>query len=129
MLAMTAAVLMAELRIDWELTGLCVLLAALIIAGCVAVVRVRRWRHVESTPLSVAEHLQSYQTLVERGELDPREFERIKARLEKRQEEKAAEPEPETGIQARRDPGAALSALPPDTRIQPAKDRKTDPPV
>jgi len=125
---MTAPLLLAELRIDWELTALCVLLIALIVVGCVAVVRVRRWRHAESTALSLTEHLQSYQTLVERGELDPREFERIKAHLEKRQKDRAAEPAPETGIQATRVPGASSPSSPPDTRIQAHADRPTNPP-
>jgi hypothetical protein len=85
--------LVAELRFDLELTILCVVLFALVVAGCVMVVRVRSWRDEETTPVSLEEQIQSYQTLVDRGELDPREFERIKARLE----QKAAEtPPPES---------------------------------
>ena len=82
--------LFAQLRIDWELTILCILLIALIVAGCMTVVCVRRWLREEAPPLSPDELLQSYQALVERGELDAREFERIKARMV----QKAAEPPP-----------------------------------
>ena len=91
---LTAAALLAQLRIDWELTFQCILLIALIVAGCVAVVRVRRWRDEEAAPLSLDDHLQSYQALVERGELDPREFEKIKTRLQQKLAEKADEPPP-----------------------------------
>jgi hypothetical protein len=76
--------LFAQLCFDLELTILCILLVTLIVAGCIVVVRVRRWQYEETTPVSLEEQIQSYQALVERGELDPREFERIKARLEQK---------------------------------------------
>lgn len=115
------AVVFAQLRVDLELILLAILLIVLIVAGCIAVVRVRRWRDVESTPVSLEDHLQSYQVLVERGELDPREMEKIIAHLQKRQDDKPPkppkppEPQPETGIQAQRPP---KTDVPPDTRIQ-----------
>ena len=83
--------LVAQLRFDLELTILCVALFALIVVGCIIVVRVRNWRYEETAPFSLEEQIQSYQNLVARGELDEREFERIKARLE----QKAAETPPE----------------------------------
>ncbi|GEM_PF-5191342 len=91
---LTTAALLAQLRIDWELTILCILLIMLIVAGCVAVVRVRRRLHEDAAPLSLDDYLHSYQALVERGELAPQEFERLKARLQQKLGEKAAEPPP-----------------------------------
>ena len=103
----------AQLRFDLELTILGILLIVLIVAGCVAVVRLRRWRYEESAPAALEDQLQSYQTMVERGELAAQEFERIKAHLE----QKSAEPQPESGIQAAPQPKASPPD-PPDTRIQ-----------
>lgn len=100
--------LFAQLRFDLELIVYGVLLILLIVAGCVVVVRVRRWwRDEQGAPVSVEDQIKNFYVLVERGELDPKEFERIKARLEQARleqtdlEEKAAEP-----------------PIPPDTRIQ-----------
>lgn len=82
--------LFGQLRFDPELTILCLLLAALLVAGGVLVVRTRRWRGTDPAG-SIDDQVQNYQALVERGELAPEEFERIKARLEA----KAKEPPPD----------------------------------
>ena len=96
--------LFAQWRFDLELTIYGILLVILIIAGCVAVVRVRRWRDDAVAPQSLEDQIKNYTALVERGELDLKEFERIKAHLE------GKETEPPT---------------PPDTRIQAAPERET----
>jgi hypothetical protein len=96
--------LFAQWRFDLELTIYGILLLVLIIAGCVAVVRVRRWRDEEVASTSLEDQIKNYYALVERGELDPKEFERIKAQLESK------ETEPPT---------------PPDTRIQALPERET----
>lgn len=86
--------LFAQVRFDPELLVLGVLLIVLIVAGCIAVARVRRWRQEDATPVSLEDQIKSFGELVERGELGPQEFERIKARLE----QKAAEMQPNPGI-------------------------------
>jgi hypothetical protein len=82
--------LFAQWRFDLELFLYGILLVLLIVAGCVAVVRVRRWRNDESASSPLEDQLSRYQDLVERGELDPKEFERIKAHLERKAQEQAA---------------------------------------
>ena len=77
--------LFAQWRPDLELILYGILLILLIVAGCVAVVRVRRWRD-EVAPLPLEDQIHNYEALVERGELDPKEFERIKAHLLRDQE-------------------------------------------
>lgn len=72
----------------WIVLG--VLLIVLIVAGSIAVVRVRRWRQEDMAPPTVEDLLQSYQAMVERGDMDPQEFARIKAHLE----QKSAPPPP-----------------------------------
>lgn len=67
-----------------------ILLIVLLVAGCIAVARVRRWRQ-EDPALSPEEQIASYEALVERGDMDRQEFERIKAQLE----QKAAQPPPD----------------------------------
>ena len=83
--------LFAQLRFDPELMIYAVLLILFIVAGCVAVVRVRRWRFEQAAPTSIEDQLANYQTLVNRGEMDPQEFERLRAHLQ----QKAAQPPPD----------------------------------
>jgi hypothetical protein len=82
--------LFAQMRFDPEMTILGLLLFVLVVAGGIAVIRVRRWRSERATPAPLTDLVRNLQALVERGELDPKEFERIKARLE----QMAAEPPP-----------------------------------
>ena len=86
--------LFAQIRFDPELLVLGVLLIVAIVAGCIIVARVRRWRQEDAAPVPLEDQMKSYGELVERGELSPQEFERIKVRLE----QKAAETPP-TSIQ------------------------------
>jgi hypothetical protein len=79
----------AQFRFDLELIILGVLLLGMVVGGIVLVTKARRWR-MESLPPSLEEQLQSFQALVESGEMDPQEFERLKAHLE----QKAAPPPP-----------------------------------
>jgi hypothetical protein len=90
--------LLAQVRIDWELVLLAVVLAGVIAGGIVLINRTRQWRLEQPPPVSLDDQLQSFQTLVDRGELDPKEFEKIKARLE----QQAAAP-PETRPETRQD--------------------------
>jgi hypothetical protein len=80
--------LLAQVRIDWELVILTVVLAGVIAGGLVLIKRAKLWRLEEPPPLSLDDQLQSFQALVDKGELDPKEFERIKAYLE----QQAADP-------------------------------------
>ena len=73
--------LIALARLDLELILLGTLLLGLIVGGSILVARARRWC-TESDTLPRDQELQSYQDLVDRGELAPQEFERLKARLE-----------------------------------------------
>ena len=82
--------LFAQLRFDLEFMLVCALLIVLIVAGGIAVFKVRSWRHEDAAPISLEDQIAEYQALVERGDLDPREFERLKASLQ----QKAAEPPP-----------------------------------
>jgi hypothetical protein len=82
--------LLAQVRIDWELVILAVLLVGVIAGGIVLINRTRQWRVQGPPPVSLDDQLQSFQALVDRGELDPKEFERIKAHL---QHKAAAAPE------------------------------------
>ncbi|MCI0684552.1 MAG: hypothetical protein L0Y71_20765 [Gemmataceae bacterium] len=112
--------LFAEWRFDAELAIYGSLLVILIVAGCVAVIRVRRWRHEDDEAPPVEDLLGNYQALVERGELAPEEFERIKTRLANQAATPAAPDTtdaPDMRIQAAREPRDAPSA-PTDTRIQ-----------
>lgn len=105
--------LFAQLRFDLELIVYGVLLILLIVAGCVVVVRVRRWwRDEQGAPVSVEDQIKNFYVLVERGELDPKEFERIKARLEQARLEQARLEQ--TDLEEK----AAEPPIPPDTRIQ-----------
>ena len=83
--------LFAQLRFDPLLMLYGVLLIILIVGGCIAVVRVRRWRFEEEAPAAIEDQIKNYQALVERGEMDPQEYERLKAYLE----QKAAQPPPD----------------------------------
>src|SRR5207244_10498585 len=76
--------LFAQIRFDPELLVLGVLLIVAIVAGCIIVARVRRWRQEDAAPVPLEDQMKSYGELVERGELSPQEFERIKARLEQK---------------------------------------------
>jgi hypothetical protein len=76
------ATLFAQMRFDPELLILAILMVVLIVAGTVVVVRVRRWRTEELTPRSPEQQLRDYQAFVDRGELSPQEFEKIKAHME-----------------------------------------------
>ena len=106
--------LFAQLRFDPQLLVLGVLLIVLIVAGCIAVARVRRWR-IEDTPaISLEEQMKSYGELVERGELAPQEFERIKARLE----QKAAQTQPDPGTSGQVEKRPAQPSPSADTRVQ-----------
>jgi hypothetical protein len=80
--------LFAQVRIDWELVILAVVLVGVIVGGIVLVKRAREWRQAEPPPVSLDDQLQTFQALVDKGELDAKEFERIKAYLE----QKAAAP-------------------------------------
>ena len=106
--------LFAQVRFDPELLVLGVLLIVLIVAGCIAVARVRRWRTEDTPAISLEEQIKSYGELVERGELAPQEFERIKARLE----QKAAETQPDPGTAGRVEAQPSKPSPPADTRIQ-----------
>jgi hypothetical protein len=117
--------LFAQLRFDPELLVLGVLLIVLIVAGCIAVARVRRWRQEDAAPVTLEEQIKSYGELVERGELAPQEFERIKARLE----QKAADVPPDTRIQGPVESRPSQPPPAPDTRIQvPADSTAIKPP-
>jgi uncharacterized protein YneF (UPF0154 family) len=70
-----------QVAVDLELVILAILLIGMIVGAIILVVRVRSWRR-EDPPLTVEEQLQSFQALVEKGELEVRELERIKAHLE-----------------------------------------------
>ncbi len=106
--------LFAQWRFDLDLIVYGILLILLIVAGCLVVVRVRRWRDEQGAPLSLEDQINNYQELVERGELDLPEFERIKAHL----------------LQAQLPEGQAAESSPPsDTRIQAAPEHKVLPPV
>jgi hypothetical protein len=76
--------LFAQVRIDWELVILAVLLVGVIAGGMVLINRIRQWRIEELPPVSLDDQLRCFQTLVDQGELDPKEFERIKALLEQK---------------------------------------------
>ena len=111
--------LFAQWRFDLELTIYGILLVILIVAGCVAVVRVRRWRDEQGAPPSLEDQIKNYYALVERGELDPKEFERIKARLEEKETEPPTPPPTPPDTRIRAAPGQNASPpIPPDTRIQ-----------
>ncbi len=103
------------MRFDPELTILCILLAILIVAGCVAVVRVRRWREEDELPPSLEDQLAGYQAMIGRGELDPQEFERIKAQL---QGKSIDPPQAETGPQEQTSQNIR-EGMPRDHDIQP----------
>jgi hypothetical protein len=76
--------LFAQFRFDVELIVLSLLLLGMIVGGIVLVVKARSWRTEDPLPLSLEEQLQSFQALVERGEMDAKEFERLKAHLEQK---------------------------------------------
>ena len=80
----------AQVRFDPELLIFAILAIILIVLGCMVVVRVRSWRVDEIASQSLEDQLRSYQALVERGELDPQEFDKIKGRLQ----QEASEPPP-----------------------------------
>jgi hypothetical protein len=77
-----APVLIAEFQWDVELIALAAVLAGLIGAGALAVYRVKRWWNESEGPATVEDQIEHYEALVEEGELDPQEFDRIRARLE-----------------------------------------------
>jgi hypothetical protein len=70
-----------QVAVDLELVILAILLIGMIVGAIILVTRVRSWR-TESPPLTLEEQLQSFQALVEKGELDAKELERIKAHLD-----------------------------------------------
>jgi hypothetical protein len=70
-----------QVKIDLELAMLAILLIVMIVGAVILVVRVRSWRTEQPLP-TMEEQLQSFQALVEKGELDAKELERIKAHLE-----------------------------------------------
>lgn len=76
-----ASGLFAQFNLDLELVILALLLVGLIIGGVILVKRVRLWRMEQAAP-TLDEQLQSFQALVDKGELDAQEFERIRAQLE-----------------------------------------------
>jgi hypothetical protein len=82
--------LFAQFRFDLDLIILSVLLFGIIVGGVVLVAKARHWRTEDPQPPSLEEQLQSFQALVQRGEMDAKEFERLKAYLE----QKAGTPPP-----------------------------------
>lgn len=77
---------------DAELAVLAVALTVLLAVGVTVVIRVRRWRQARAEPPTLAEQLESFQALVEKGELAPNEFERVKARLQQHVAEQQTPP-------------------------------------
>jgi len=72
--------------LDFELIGWALALVALIVGGAILVIKVKRWR--EEAPeqlLSAEEQLEHYRQLMETGDLDAAEYERIRSALEKKQ--------------------------------------------
>lgn len=85
------ATCLAQWRVDPELLILSVFLFALIVAGAMVVARARRWRSEDLCPRTPEEQLRSYEAMVERGELAPEEFAKIKAQLELKRMEPPSE--------------------------------------
>ena len=86
--------LMAQAKVDPELIGLIILLVGLTVLGIVIVLKVRRWREEEQGSLAPQAQIEDYRALVERGDLDPRDFERIKALLENQADGPPPSPSP-----------------------------------
>lgn len=62
-----------------------IILAAVIIVGIVVIVWMDRWRRrPDELTLTPAEQMARFQELYDRGELSQQEFDRIKARLDKK---------------------------------------------
>ena len=70
-----------ETRIDWELIGVTAVFAGLVLVGALAIRWAKRYRQ-ESEPEPVQDLLETYQAMLDAGEIDEDEFERIRARLE-----------------------------------------------
>jgi hypothetical protein len=80
---LTARVLTAQMRLHLELAVLTLLLVGLLVLGITVIVAFKRWQAAQGqTPL--APRLEDYRALMEQGVLDPLEFERIRAHMEKK---------------------------------------------
>jgi hypothetical protein len=108
-------VLIAEFQWDFELIALAAVLAGMVAAGALAVYRVKRWRNESEEPATVEDQIEHYQSLVDEGELDPEEFDRIRARLEHETASRQSHP---STAQPPSDPGAFRPGPPPGEQVR-----------
>jgi hypothetical protein len=88
------------MQFDLEGIVLAILLVGLVLLGALAVLWVKRWHAAHQAPLPPT-RIEDYRALMEKGLLDPQEFERIRDRLAMRDQ------------LAKRDPPAERDAPPP----------------
>jgi hypothetical protein len=72
------------MRLNLELAVLTLLLVGLLILGITVIVAFKRWQASQEQP-PLAPRLEDYRALMDQGVLDPREFERIREHMEKKE--------------------------------------------
>jgi hypothetical protein len=81
--SVVSAALTEKIRLDYEWLLLAVALIGLILLGLYVVVRLRR-RLAEQKQPTLPMRIEDYRALLERGLLEPQEFERIRDKLEQK---------------------------------------------